>query len=377
MVSVAILAALVGAAAAAPVQRREYVTEVETYYETSTVYDWYTPDPNNPSINYATWYTPDPTATTVDYATWYTPSQSEADSWFATTSAVAASTPAYTTAAATSPAAEATTTPAAATTSSEAAWTATSTSAEASATSSSGYQFNTLWWSDEFDGDSLDTSVWTVVTGDGCPDLCGWGNGEVETYGGDNVAVSDGTLQITAWYSNEADKWYSGKVTTASSISRSSGRVEASIKVPTNNGAFPAFWMMPSSSGSTWPEDGEIDIMEYQETWGVIPSTLHFESDSDGERIGTDAWQYSQVSEAADSFNLYSVEWDETKVTYYRNGAYIGEYYNDGNYNDYPFTSDNPFYVIFNLALGPSWGVQPSDTTQNVQMQVDYVRWYI
>lgn len=55
-----------------------------------------------------------------------------------------------------------------------------------------------LVWSDEFDGNSLDTGVWTRETGGS--DGGGWGNNELEYYTDrtDNSYVSDGTLKIVA-----------------------------------------------------------------------------------------------------------------------------------------------------------------------------------
>ena len=51
-----------------------------------------------------------------------------------------------------------------------------------------------LVWSDEFDGAELDTTKWETQLGDGCPDLCGWGNGEFQNYTAENATVADGVL---------------------------------------------------------------------------------------------------------------------------------------------------------------------------------------
>ena len=39
-----------------------------------------------------------------------------------------------------------------------------------------------LVWSDEFDGTTLDLNNWSFELGDGCPNLCGWGNNELQSY---------------------------------------------------------------------------------------------------------------------------------------------------------------------------------------------------
>ncbi|MDH4032099.1 MAG: hypothetical protein OEU49_14705, partial [Chromatiales bacterium] len=53
-----------------------------------------------------------------------------------------------------------------------------------------------LVFEDDFDGDSLDESKWNIEEGDGCPDLCGWGNNEQQIYSEDNITVADGILTI-------------------------------------------------------------------------------------------------------------------------------------------------------------------------------------
>ena len=60
--------------------------------------------------------------------------------------------------------------------------------------------FDELVWSDEFDvNGSPDAEKWTYDLGDGCPDLCGWGNNEAQYYTDrpENVIVDDGLLKIT------------------------------------------------------------------------------------------------------------------------------------------------------------------------------------
>lgn len=44
------------------------------------------------------------------------------------------------------------------------------------------YPGYTLSWADEFNGTALDASIWSFENGDGCPNICGWGNNELEYY---------------------------------------------------------------------------------------------------------------------------------------------------------------------------------------------------
>ena len=55
-----------------------------------------------------------------------------------------------------------------------------------------------LVWSDEFDATTLNLDNWTYELGDGCPNLCGWGNSELQEYTDDNHRLEDGMLIISA-----------------------------------------------------------------------------------------------------------------------------------------------------------------------------------
>ena len=65
-----------------------------------------------------------------------------------------------------------------------------------------------LVFEDNFDGDTLDTSKWNVDEGDGCPDLCDWGNNELQVYSADNISVAGGVLRIEG--RQEGDSYTSG-----------------------------------------------------------------------------------------------------------------------------------------------------------------------
>ena len=59
-----------------------------------------------------------------------------------------------------------------------------------------------LVWSDEFDYEGLpNPDKWSYDVGDGCPDICGWGNNELEYYKANslkNSRVENGVLTIEA-----------------------------------------------------------------------------------------------------------------------------------------------------------------------------------
>ena len=56
----------------------------------------------------------------------------------------------------------------------------------------------------------------------------------------------------------------SARLFSKNKIEQKYGRIEARIKLPLGKGLWPAFWMLGADSDLvSWPQCGEIDIMEY------------------------------------------------------------------------------------------------------------------
>ena len=84
-------------------------------------------------------------------------------------------------------------------------------------------------WQEEFDGTALNSTIWQYEIGDGCPDLCGWGNNEQQYYTNriDNARVQNGTLKITAKRENYENKDFtSARLITKNRFEFQYGRVE-------------------------------------------------------------------------------------------------------------------------------------------------------
>ena len=137
-------------------------------------------------------------------------------------------------------------------------------------------QCSELIFNDEFDGTSVDLSKWSFDNGDGCPTLCGWGNAEEQWYRSENTTVQNGNLIITTKNESFGGKQYtSSKLITSGKFNARYGRYEASIKLPSAGGIWPAFWMLPENG--SWPFTGEIDIMESQhKNPESIGGTVHY-----------------------------------------------------------------------------------------------------
>ena len=245
-----------------------------------------------------------------------------------------------------------------------------------------------LVWSDEFDGDSLNTNVWTRETGGS-----GWGNNELQYYTDrtDNSYVSDGTLKIVAKRENYSNcRFTSARLKTAGKKSFKYGKMEARIKVNGGNqdGVWPAFWMM-GDDGTAWPWCGELDIMEHANSRNYVEGTIHWNAGGSsyntpynhifwGSYSVPAYYYYSDNNNGINGWHTYGVIWDENTIKWYvDNNIYLTAYLNDDN--AYAFRKNH--YFLLNLALGSNatgytGNIAPNDSFQSATMEVDYVRAY-
>ena len=107
-------------------------------------------------------------------------------------------------------------------------------------------------WEENFSEPVLNESVWNFELGDGCPNLCGWGNNERQVYTTKNHEIKNGNLIIHA--KKEGNSYTSTKITTKDKKIFQYGRMEARAKLPVGHGIWPAFWMLGANfkDGGKW-----------------------------------------------------------------------------------------------------------------------------
>lgn len=223
-----------------------------------------------------------------------------------------------------------------------------------------------LVWSDEFNGSTVDGSKWNLDNGN--PGV----NNEKEFYQAANATVSGGNLIITAKHETVGGQAYtSAKLNTLGKMSVQFGRIEARIQVPMVNGTWPAFWMLGTNINTvSWPNCGEIDIMEHVNTTNINLGTMHWNGGSGHVQYG------NSITTTPGSFHVYAVEWNSSSINWYvDNTLYSTGNIANGINNTGAFQL--PFYVILNLAIG---GDLPGNNIDNASMPtsmlVDYVRIY-
>ena len=235
------------------------------------------------------------------------------------------------------------------------------------------YPGYTLTWSDEFAGNTINTSFWNFETGGS-----GWGNNELENYTNrsQNSFQSNGKLIIEARKEAYAGNNYtSTRMTSQGKKVFTFGRIDIRAKLPVSKGMWPALWMLGSNITSvSWPACGEIDMMELVgSNASKIYGTAHYadntgKHDSRGGSVSLTGEDFSQ------KFHVFSIIWVKDSIQWLVDDkAYYTMAANSTGTSNYPFNKD--FFFIFNVAVGGDWpGAPDSSTIFPQRMFVDYVR---
>lgn len=252
-------------------------------------------------------------------------------------------------------------------------------------------------FADEFDGGELDRTLWNVVG----PTF--WVNNEQQAYidsadtirilpEGDIEGSTGGVLELRAWYrpgfetpGGRIADFVSGRINTRGNFDFTYGRAAARIRMPAAEGIWPAFWLL---GNGTWPDTGEIDIMEYVGEPDWIGVALHGPGYS-GETPLVNKYVFPPETDATD-WHVYAVEWERDEIRFtvddrliYRVTRPMVDFYGDWRF-------DTPKYLIVNLALGGIYpfktnGIEtpyaglPTSTVERIQneeiaIHVDWVR---
>lgn len=232
-----------------------------------------------------------------------------------------------------------------------------------------------LVWNDEFDIDGLPNSKkWSFdVKGPG------WVNDELQAYTDaqlENCRVENGKLIIEA--RKNGNDYTSARIRTEGKGDWLYGKFVIRAKIPKGRGVWPAIWMMPTDTKyGSWPNSGEIDIMEYV---GHEPGRIHASMHSKDNnfmngKMRTDSKYIENVEE---DFHDYILEWNENGITISVDDLIIGKWATDSTVSWESWPWNNRFHMILNLAMGGSWGGQQGvdDSIWPQKMEVDYVRVY-
>ncbi|HVB37522.1 MAG TPA: glycoside hydrolase family 16 protein [Vicinamibacterales bacterium] len=207
---------------------------------------------------------------------------------------------------------------------------------------------------DEFNGTTLDTSKWST----------GWfgagitapvTSGELECYDPAQVSEGGGELDLnlaphTETCGGQTRPYASAIITTNGHFSFTYGYMEVRAWLPGVGGIadWPGIW----ADGQTWPQDGEIDVME-----GLNMSACWHFHNAQGATGGCAAGNYSG------GWHTFGADWEPGSVTWYYDGLPVG--------TDSSGITSSPMYLVLNLAADHTYG---GPINAPAAMRVDYVR---
>ncbi len=247
-------------------------------------------------------------------------------------------------------------------------------------------KFNTLVWSDEFNGNGvIDSENWFHQTQ--LPPGGNWYGGLIQHYTNreGNSYLKNGFLNLVAKKEILDDQGEVKQYTSArlnSKFAFTYGRIEVRAKLPKGIGTWPAIWMLSKTINEdgaywdnqgfgtvNWPMCGEVDILEH---WGnnqnYVSSAVH-NSSSYGHRVANTGGQ--NVSNASNQFHLYAIEWTKDKMVFSIDDVAHYTYEPSlKNSDTWPYDSD--YYIILNIAIEPDIDPEFIESA----MAVDYIRIY-
>ncbi len=237
-------------------------------------------------------------------------------------------------------------------------------------------------FADDFTGEALDRSSWTVqtnfATGDAFRAACHIDSSDVVSVSGGRLRLSVreaeglGLQLCTALLPSPITRYVAGMVSTYRAFSQQYGRFEARMKSPaaTGPGLQEAFWLWPDDrvpSVVKWPAAGEIDIAE---TYSAHPDLaipyLHYTANDNGGPVPGLNTAYCQASRG--TFHTYTLVWEPTSI----------EILVDGKSCLRNTTGDDafrkPYIVLFTQGLGQGLNAYRGGTQVPATLEVDYVR---
>ena len=247
-----------------------------------------------------------------------------------------------------------------------------------------------LVWAEEFDQPGKpDEKYWSYENGF-------VRNQELQWYQSENAVVKNGKLVIEGKrekvrnpnYNKKSDHWKqnrkyaeytSASINTRDKFTFKYGIMEVKARIDTSMGSWPAIWTLGVER--RWPENGEVDVMEYYRVDGVASILANAAWKVDGQR--EPEWDAEKIPferflekdpNWPQKFHVWKMEWTHDHIRLYLDEELLNEVkISEADYADGFNPFRQPHYILLNLALGSNGG-DPSNTDFPLKYEVDYVR---
>jgi beta-glucanase (GH16 family) len=242
---------------------------------------------------------------------------------------------------------------------------------------------------DEFDGTTLDTSKWTVVT----TAATGYKSGS-ECFVDDpqNVSVSGGTLNLTVakvpafackgHNTDQTVQYTGGMVFTKDTFSQTYGYFEVKAQLPaaTIQGLQSSLWLWPENDtyyGPTWPDSGEIDFAEwYTQYPDLVVPYVHYNVKGD-KYVDPNRTNTKCSIENPNAYNTYAVIWTNQTITVQMDGQNcLVDNWTPAGPEVKPAPFNMPFYLNLTAAIGIDTNTATTNTPKELPAttNIDWVR---
>ena len=198
-------------------------------------------------------------------------------------------------------------------------------------------------------------------------------NNEQQHYtdGGQNVTFNaDGSATLTA--KNEGNgNWSSARIT-GDPIGELPKYIEATLTAPSGQGSWPAFWLVGPGS---WPQGGEVDIMERVNGENTLHTSNHWGADGVGSAGEMPGWSPTHAVEGLDMNqpHRYGAMLTQEGVQFYLDGKKIGDPVVYPPESNWPKIASE-MVPVANIAMGGTWpGNVPADLPDQ-QMKISIRR---
>lgn len=228
-----------------------------------------------------------------------------------------------------------------------------------------------LEWSDEFNTEEIDWSVWEYVPRQDTD----WANKMSPRE--DLTFLKDGNLELWAKVNDnplDQSEFMTGGIWGEGLKAFKLGRVDVRARLDHGESFWPAIWMMGQTDEVGWPSCGEIDIMEHLNYDPIVYQTVHSYYTENISKDNPVDHSISRVD--VRNYHIYSVEVYKDRLVYLVDNEPQLVYPKDASKDSqFPFT-EYDFYVILSAQLGGQWPGEASGKNLPAAMYVDFVRYY-
>ena len=250
-------------------------------------------------------------------------------------------------------------------------------------------KYDTLVWSDEFNGDTVDETKWNIIDGMANHgaiydrDAVSIKKDEENSYlaiHSKNYETTEDLIKAVGWdqYQDQELKdsvtWSSGRVESKDKFSFQFGRMAVRAKPNDSQGIWPAIWLLCQDETG----HDEIDVLEYlgQDAWDAWTTNHYGILDKNKASDGIATRNYEAWCQ---DFHVFEVEWDPEIIKFFIDGVQVHST-TAGKDDGKDGMHTRPMFAILETQVGDGW-VGPVDYTRQETKQdsdylIDWVRVY-